>query len=582
MQEGKSVAVPISSRFPGHADTRKKWRIDSATVLYVFLIGMTLLFCLPAIAGIAVATDQTLPVELNAVSAPSHTRQTGEQLTSPVVVDGRTLFRLRGVSAYSAASRTSELASKIVKAAEDESLSTDKLTVVENEDNHIIRIGAEHLMEVVDADARFEDVKRAVLAEAKLAAIKQSIDDYRRDRTTEVLLNNALYASLATALFVALIAGMRWLGRALRRTFEKRYTSQLEEMEEKSHRVFKLEQLWGLISFVQRVAAVLIVAVAVYVYINSVLSLFPWTRSIGRRLLEYLVTPLRALGNGLLDFLPDLFFLLILFFIVRFLLGMVQGLFSALARERIRFKGFDAEWSWPTYQIVRILVLAFSLVIAYPYLPGSESAAFKATTLFIGVIFSIGSSSVITNIVAGYMLTYRRAFKLGDIIKVGDVIGEVIEARVPSTHLRTWKNEEIVLPNSVIVNGQVTNFSSRAKREGLVLHTTVGIGYEVPWRQVEAMLLIAARKTIGIATNREPFVRQKSLGDFGVVYEINVFCDTPKDMSAMYTKLHRNIQDVFNEYQVAIMTPAYVADPAEPKYVPKEKWYELPAETPGN
>ena len=175
------------------------------------------------------------------------------------------------------------------------------------------------------------------------------------------------------------------------------------------------------------------------------------------------------------------------------------------------------------------------------------------------------------------MMTYRRAFRVGDRVKIGDVTGDVTAMRLQVSHLRTMKNEEVVIPNSQIINGHVINYSTLAHKEGLLLHTTVGIGYETPWRQVEAMLLEAARRTQGIAAKPPPFVLQTALGDFAVTYELNVGCDDPHRMAELYTALHRNILDVFNEYGVAIMTPAYVADPEEPKVVPKSKWYLPPA-----
>ncbi len=239
--------------------------------------------------------------------------------------------------------------------------------------------------------------------------------------------------------------------------------------------------------------------------------------------------------------------------------------------------GFEPEWAIPTYKIVRMAVIALALVIAYPYIPGSESPAFKGVTLFAGVVFSLGSSTAIANIIAGYMMTYRRAFHVGDRVKIGDVVGDVTAMRLQVTHLRTPKNEEVVIPNSMIINGQVLNYSTLASEAGLLLHTTVGIGYETPWRQVEAMLLEAAHRTRGIAKSPEPFVLQTALGDFAITYEINVACNNPHAMPALYSALHRNILDIFNEYGVAIMTPAYVADPPDPKMVPKEQWFAAPA-----
>jgi small-conductance mechanosensitive channel len=225
-------------------------------------------------------------------------------------------------------------------------------------------------------------------------------------------------------------------------------------------------------------------------------------------------------------------------------------------------------------------VIAFGVIVAYPYIPGSESAAFKGISLFLGVVFSLGSSSAISNMIAGYTMTYRRAFKLGDRVQIGDVVGDVVEIRLQVTHLRSLKNEEVIIPNSLILNGQVMNYSSLAREDGLILHTTVGIGYEVPWRQVEAMLLTAAARTAGLRQEPRPFVLQRSLADFAVTYELNVYCDDAHRMMPLYTALHRNILDVFNEYGVQIMTPAYESDPAAPKVVPREQWYAPPASAP--
>ena len=197
-----------------------------------------------------------------------------------------------------------------------------------------------------------------------------------------------------------------------------------------------------------------------------------------------------------------------------------------------------------------------------------------------GVLFSLGSTSVISNVIAGYTMTYRRAFRVGDRVKIGATVGDVMEMRVLVTHVKTPKNEEVVIPNSTILGGEVTNYSTMARAQGLILHTIVGIGYDVPWRQVEAMLLLAAERTEGLLQEPGPFVRQKSLGDFAVNYELNAYCDDPSQMPKLCSEMHRNIQDVFNENGVQIMSPAYRGDPAEPKIVPKEQWYSPPATSP--
>jgi len=231
----------------------------------------------------------------------------------------------------------------------------------------------------------------------------------------------------------------------------------------------------------------------------------------------------------------------------------------------------------PTFRIARVLVIAFAIVMAYPYIPGSGSAALQGMSIFLGVILSLGSSSIIANIIAGYSMNYRRTFRVGDVVKVGANVGQVTEVRLLVTHLRTPKNESIAVPNSVILNSEVTNYSTMARDPGVIIGAKVGIGYEVPWRQVEGMLLIAADRTAGALKEPRPFVLECGLGDFAVSYEINVYTDISVPIPILLADLQRNVLDVFNEYGVAIMTPAYVADPEEAKVVPPENWFAAPA-----
>jgi small-conductance mechanosensitive channel len=275
--------------------------------------------------------------------------------------------------------------------------------------------------------------------------------------------------------------------------------------------------------------------------------------------------------------IPGIVFLAMLFAITRYLLKIIRLFFDAIAKGTVKLATFEAEWAWPTYRLIRLMVLALAVIVGYPYIPGSSSDAFKGVSLFLGVIFSLGSTSIMANILAGYTMTYRRAFRVGDRVKIGAHVGDVVDVRLMVTRLRTPKNEEVVIPNSLILNGEVTNYSQAARDQSVVLHTAVGIGYETPWRQVEAMLLAAAERTPGLMREPPPFVLQQSLGDFCITYELNVHCNQPQQMPALYSRLHQNILDVFNEYGVQIMTPAYVADPLQPKVVPKEQWHLPPA-----
>ena len=321
----------------------------------------------------------------------------------------------------------------------------------------------------------------------------------------------------------------------------------------------------------------LLVAALIYFYLALTLRQFPQTRGFAERLVDLVVQPLKEMSAAVLQYIPKLAFLIVLVFVVRYLLKLTNLFARAVSAGRVPLRGFDPDWAQPTYNIVRVLIILLAIVVAYPYLPGSGSAAFQGLSIFAGLMLSLGASSAMASLIAGYTVTYRRAFRVGDRITVGEFTGDVTEVRLLVTHLRTAKNEEIVVPNSVVLQSHIVNYSKLAKNPGLILHTTVGIGYETPWRQVEGMLLLAAERTDGVLQDPRPFVLEKSLGDFAVTYELNVYVDGAQHIPQRYAALHRNILDVFNEHGVQIMTPAYEGDPEQPKLVPKEQWYAAPA-----
>ena len=515
------------------------------------------------------------PVQAGAASENTNLTQ-----TAPVIVNGDVLFLVRGATAYPAHKRAKMVSKRIEALAEDENFDPKTLRIEESADRSEIKAGNQIVVTVAQEDSELEGLSRKILSELFLNRIQTSIQRYRHDRTASVLLLNGVFAMMATAVLIGVLFGMRWGMRRLDTVLERQLKRRIESLEARSFRLLQAEQIWAALRAVVRLVRVLVVLFLLYIYLNSVLGLFPWTRVFARTLLHYVIDPLTTMGIAVVDYLPDLFFLIFLILVSRYILKMTHALFSAVDKKRLTLRGFEADWAWPTYRIVRLIVIAFTLVIAYPYIPGSDSDAFKGVSLFFGILFSLGSTSVISNVVAGYTMTYRRAFRLGDRVRIGETMGDVTEMRLLVTHLLTAKNEEVVIPNSIILNSEVTNYSTMAREQGLILHTTVGIGYEVPWRQVEAMLLMAAQRTSGLRTDTQAFVLQKSLGDFAVNYELNVYCDNVNRMMALYSQLHRNIQDVFNEYGVQIMTPAYENDTPEPKIVPKAKWYSAPAKAP--
>lgn len=499
---------------------------------------------------------------------------------APVNVDGAELFNVRGASAFPAEKRAKGISARIEQVASNQEFDPGALQLSSQENATSVVAGNQNIVTIFDTDARPENLEHKELAQVYLVKIREAIIAYRKARTPDALIRSGLYIALATFAFLAFV----WLGMRGMRKFdtllERQLRAKLEGLESKSFQIVRAQQLWSALDGTLKFSWLAVSVLAGLWYLEFALSMLPWTRKFGDSLLVLLIKPLHIMARGLVDMMPDLAFLVVLAFVVRYVLKALRIFFGGVAEQVIRLKDFDADWAWPTYRLVKILIIAFSLVIAFPYIPGSGSDAFKGVSVFIGIVVSLGSSSVIANVIAGYTMIYRRAFKLGDRIKVGEYVGDVIEVRQLVTHLRTVKNEEIVVPNSMIINSSVVNFSTQARKGMLILHTTVGIGYETPWRQVEAMLLQAAARTQEVKNDPSPFILQKALGDFCVNYELNVYCDNAQAMNEIYTSLHRNILDVFNENGVQIMTPAYVSDPEQPKIVPKDQWYAAPAPGP--
>jgi small-conductance mechanosensitive channel len=517
-------------------------------------------------------------------TVPPETNEAAPKQEATVIIDGTPLFKVVGISTLPAKQRAEQIAEIIQSLAQDPSFDTTTIEVKEIDGLFRIIAGEKHIVAVFEEDIKIEgDFSPLILAkELFLPKIIQAIESYRSEREPNVLFKNILHALVRTVILSLLLFLLFWGLKKIDHLTERHFKRKIDDLETKSLQIVQSKQIWSVLQKINLFIRLVLILIILYFFINFVLNLFPWTRYISETLLGYVIGPLISMGQAVIDYLPSLFFLIMLFFVVRYLLKITNAFFGGIDRGQIKLTKFDAEWAWPTYRIVRVLIIILAVVGAYPYIPGSGSEGFKGISLLLGVLFSLGSSSLIANVIAGYTMTYRRAFKVGDRVKIGTNVGEVTEIRLLVTHLRSLKNEEIVIPNSTILSGEITNFSSMAGKHGLILHTTVGIGYEVPWRQVEAMLLMAAERTEGLQRKSQPFVLQTGLGDFGINYELNVFTKRSDKMPQIYADLHRNIQDVFNEYEVAIMTPHYQGDTEDPKFVPKEQWYLSPAKPPAS
>jgi small-conductance mechanosensitive channel len=299
--------------------------------------------------------------------------------------------------------------------------------------------------------------------------------------------------------------------------------------------------------------------VLLYITLPIIFSIFPFSRDWADALFHLIWSPFKGVLIAIWEYLPNLFSILVIYFVMKYVIRFVRYIFHEIEAEKLKLSGFHADWAMPTYSIVKFLLYAFMFVLIFPYLPGSDSNIFKGVSVFIGVLFSLGSSSAIANMVAGLVITYMRPFKIGDRIKIGDVTGDVVEKTLLVTRIRTIKNEVITIPNSSVLNGNTTNYSSEAIEKGLIIHTTVTIGYDVPWKDMHQALIDAALRTNLILDEPKPFVLQTSLEDFYVSYQINAYTREAGKQALIYSNLHQNIQDVCNERGIEILSPHYRA-----------------------
>jgi small-conductance mechanosensitive channel len=316
---------------------------------------------------------------------------------------------------------------------------------------------------------------------------------------------------------------------------------------------------------------------AAYVWVLFVLLQFPTTSPWGAALDNYLFDTLARLGAGALSALPGLGTVLIIFLLTRFFVRLSAAFFDAVEHRRIDVGWLQPETANATRRILTVVIWIFGISVAYPYIPGSDSPAFKGLSVFVGLMVSLGSAGLVNQVMSGLVVVYSRAFKPGDVIKVGEVEGLVTEVGVLSTKVITRKRLEITIPNAVLVGTTTTNFSSARGDTGLILHTSVTIGYDSPWRQVHALLLLAAERTASIRKEPRPFVLQTSLSDFYAEYQLNVYIDDPTGRAAILSELHAKIQDAFNEFGVQIMSPNFEAQPENKVWVPQQSWFEAPA-----
>ena len=414
--------------------------------------------------------------------------------------------------------------------------------------------------------------------ERAAAVLRQALAEALEARKPAVLLRAALLSALALAvatfLLLVIVRGRRRIARRLiasaEATLERSGTGSLEVL--RASRVF---EFWRTLVSLVSIALSLFV---LYSAITFILRRFPYTRPWGESMRTFMLATLSKLGLDMVHALPALFTVVVIFVIARFFIRLLQLFFKAVERGSVEVPWLHPETAQPTRRLATYLLWLFAAVMAYPYLPGSSTDAFKGASVFIGLVLSLGSSGLVNQIMSSFMITYSRALRLNDYVDVGHVEGTVTQVGVLSTKIRTPRGEEVTIPNAVVVAATTTNYS-RFATEGVYMPTSVTIGYDTPWRQVESLLLMAAARTTGVRKTPEPKVRQSELQDFYVKYTLLVCVEAPDRRLQILSTLHANILDAFNEFGVQIMSPNYEADPEGLKIVPKDRWHAAPART---
>lgn len=503
---------------------------------------------LPALLAAALAFAQAPPPP---AVAPT---DAGSQAAAgcPVVFQGRTLFSIHaGLGALTPEKRAEGVQRRLLVMAQDPFLDEGQLGVRESDLGSMILYRGDLLATVLDADSAAEGKPRSEIAKDRAKAMFAAAAEYHALRSGERKTRHLLYGVgvtlLLAVLFLLLLRALRWLEAWERR----RYRAHLERLNLQGE-----AQLirWAFVALRWVGSALLL-----YGYALVVFRIIPQTHGWAVALASYTFIPIRKLGLGILTSMPDLLVIALILFVARVALKAIRALFVQAAEGHIAIPGIQLYWAMPAYKTVRLALVALAVMVIYPYVPGSDSLAFKGLTLFAGALFTFGASGTVGNLLNGLILMGVNPFTVGDRVRVGETEGDITKVTFFTTQIRTIKNVEVVIPNTQVVQSHIVNYSAQAKGPGLILHTTVTIGYDAPWRKVHENLLDAARRTEHILADPAPFILQTALNDFYVSYELNATTREANLQASIYSQLHQNIQDAFNEAGMEIMSPHFAA-----------------------
>jgi small-conductance mechanosensitive channel len=474
-----------------------------------------------------------------------------------VTVNGKAIFAVQGVLSFPAEARAAAIGKRIEDISKDVTFNPELISVADAENTSDIMASDLILMSVTDQDARAAGEPRHALARSYAQQISAAMIASRKAYSLKSLVLGGIYVILSTAILILILRLLGAFFRKLYRKLDSWRGTVIPSLRIQQFELMPADRIADLAIGVAKLLRLAVVLFSLYFYLSLVLGFFPWTQGYAQVLFGYVISPLKFVGSAAIAYLPNFFYIAVIVLVSFYVIKAVRIFFTEVGKETITLPNFYPEWAEPTYKIVRVLILALTAVVIFPYIPGSKSAAFQGISIFLGVLLSLGSTSAVSNVVAGVILTYMRAFRIGDRVKIADTVGDVLEKTLLITRIRTIKNVEITIANAMVLSSHIVNYSASTELDRLILHTTVTIGYDAPWRTVHQLLIDAALGCENILKEPRPFVFQTALDDFYVHYEINAFTDQPSVMAKTYSDLHEKIQDKFNEAGVEIMSSHY-------------------------
>jgi small-conductance mechanosensitive channel len=482
----------------------------------------------------------------------------------PVMLDGKPLFFIRrGVSSFSAEERANAITRRIERIAQNDSIPIENLTIEQIPDDNslYLSVDQEVILTVTKQDAKAYRSTPELLAQQALQKIQVAIAQYRQDRKPEQLLKNIIYTVISTFAFLIISFAVIKISGKLFPFIRRLIESLTPGIKIGNVEIISSSNISFFWLRVLRIIRLLVFFLLLFNYATFVLRLFPWTRVFGESILGYFYQSLELVLSSIGQYLPNAFIIAIIIFITYYLIRLIKPFFTAIERGNLVIPGFYTDWAKPTYNLLLVIIIALAAIVAFPYLPGFDSPAFRGVSVFLGLLLSLGSTSAIANVIGGIILIYTRAFRIGDHIQVGEVIGDLIEKNFLVIRICTPTNKIITIPNSSLLSSNVINFSisSRELNRNLIIQTTITLGYDLPWRKAHKTLIEAALETDHILKEPAPFVLQTSLDNFYISYQLNAYTNQPNLMVIIYSELHQNIQDKCNEAGIEILSPSYTS-----------------------